>query len=384
MRNKKYWQNLTVMAMCTILICQVSIIHVHAADLNDVKQDMDKNVSVQDEADIEIDNNTPNVLTDEADINEYHERNIEEAPTIIPDIVNYTCTDDILLKFHNGTGYEALKNITEVVLFACESSPEEQNDAILTLTYEKDCFSYDLEKGELILKNDALKESILIPGKSYCVEICGNLSDGTPFEFEKSEGWIINYITSPKSDLKEDGKKGEGENEEEKPVVTEETEQQNLFSQIIDAEDHSEGQQYVLDFANANASISAAEMENLIGINQTKDIIIHTNDGVTFTFLKSSMKLVDGKETYDFGVELVTDRQQANVEMPNEDFVFRIKYHNTGELPGTAQVSIPVGNQWAGREVFYAAIDNRGILYMSTETVDTNGIYTIPDLWFTL
>ena len=130
--------------------------------------------------------------------------------------------------------------------------------------------------------------------------------------------------------------------------------------------------------------MSTSEIKDLIGINQVKDVVIHTNDGVVFTFLKGSMKMIDKIETYDFGVELVVDRQQANVEMPNEDFVFRIKYNNTGKLPGTAQVSIPVGSQWAGQEVFYTAIDDRGILYMSTEIVDTDGIYTIPDLWFTL
>ena len=440
MRKKKYWQSLTAMTMCSILICHAPI--VHAADQNIIAQDIEKETAIQGETDIDVDNNTSNVPTDETDIineidkvneaNKIDETNhanetdkinnldtinekdkvsgtditnekaamdntddMEDTDvsngreltasktgnvTLIPDTVDYMCRDDIMFKFNNGIGDKALEKITEVVFFPYENVSEDQKrDAIGTLDYEDDCFAYDMEKGEFIIKNEALKESAMIPGESYYVEIRGNMVDGTPFKFEKSKEWIINYIDSSKFDLKEEN----DVNEEEHDYEQEKLEQIDLFSHEIAANDPSD-EQHVLNLTNVNTALSAAEMEELIEINQTKDVVIHTNDGVTFTFLKNTMKMVDGKESYNFGVELISDCQQAGVEMSNEDFVFRIKYYNTGELPGTAQVSIPVGSQWAGQEVFYAAMDDRGILYMSNEVVDVNGTYTIPDLWFTL
>ena len=381
MKNRKYWKHLLAIAICSLLMYPVPI--VHGADQDDFEQNSELETAFQDEANIEIDTSTPNILTDKADIMDDPEVNItkSEKPTILPNIADYTCNDDIVFKFSNGTGNEALKTITKVIISAYENSSESQkNNAIVIFDYKNDCFSYDLKKGELVLKNNVLKESILIPGNSYCLEFDGIMMNDIPFKFENSKIWIINYIDSPESNLNEE----EIDYVPEEMEEAEQTKQLDLFSQITDVNDHSYEHEHVLDLANTNTVLSTSEIKDLIGINQVKDVVIHTNDGVVFTFLKGSMKMIDKKETYDFGVELVVDRQQANVEMPNEDFVFRIKYNNTGKLPGTAQVSIPVGSQWAGQEVFYTAIDDRGILYMSTEIVDTDGIYTIPDLWFTL
>lgn len=383
MRNRNYRQRLTIMAMCSILLCHAPI--VHATNQNNIEQDTEKSTIVQNGTDTEIDNSMFNEFTDEANETDTTEdtavgNNREltnprtEHLTFIPEIVDYTCNSDILFKFNNGVGDEALKEITKVIIFPYENASEDKKkESIATFDYEDECFSYDTKKGELILRNDALKESALIPGESYCVEIHGNRRDGIPLELENSKEWIINYIASQEIIL----------DEEENNPVQKETEQINPLFKITDIDEHS-NEQHVLDLENANTSLSAVEMQNLIEINKEKDVIIHTNDGVTFTFFKSSMKMVDGKEHYDFGVELISDCKQADVDIPDREFVFRIKYHNTGELPGTAQVSIPVGSQWAGQEVFYAAMDDRGILYMSTEIVDASGIYTIPDLWFTL
>lgn len=281
---------------------------VHGADQDDFEQNSELETAFQDEANIEIDTSTPNILTDKADIMDDPEVNItkSEKPTILPNIADYTCNDDIVFKFSNGTGNEALKTITKVIISAYENSSESQkNNAIVIFDYKNDCFSYDLKKGELVLKNNVLKESILIPGNSYCVEFDGIMMNDIPFKFENSKIWIINYIDSPESNLNEE----EIDYVPEEMEEAEQTKQLDLFSQITDVNDHSYEHEHVLDLANTNTVLSTSEIKDLIGINQVKDVVIHTNDGVVFTFLKGSMKMIDKKETYDFGVELVVDRQ---------------------------------------------------------------------------
>lgn len=99
---------------------------------------------------------------------------------MISGIVDYTCNEDILFKFRNGIGLGALENITEVVITAYEDSSEDQKDnAIMTLECENKCISHNLEIRELLLRNDTLEKSSLVPGNSYCVEFHGSLADGT-------------------------------------------------------------------------------------------------------------------------------------------------------------------------------------------------------------
>lgn len=126
-------------------------------------------------------------------------------------------------------------------------------------------------------------------------------------------------------------------------------------------------------------SLPKSEMQNLLAKNATDDIVLKTPSGVAFTFPKGSMKLIDGKENYDFGVELITDfNKVTNTPFNKDTFAFQINYNYDGELPGTAKISIPVDSKWVGKTLYYYRIMGEGIFdFTDSAVVDANGMYTI-------
>lgn len=137
--------------------------------------------------------------------------------------------------------------------------------------------------------------------------------------------------------------------------------------------------QHVVDLTKGSTSVTKSDMQDLVNLNQTQDIVIKSTDGVVFTFPKGSMKMMDGKENYDFGVQLITDFNKVTNTLFNKDtFAFQINYNYEGELPGTANISIPVDSKWSNQMLYYYRIyDNGTYKYLTSAKVDSNGIYTI-------
>ena len=131
-----------------------------------------------------------------------------------------------------------------------------------------------------------------------------------------------------------------------------------------------------------NTGITSSEMKNCVDINQTQDVVISAENGIKFTFPKGSMKMVDGKDNYDFSAKIITDYTQLAkkpfAEGAEGDFAFQINYSYEGELPGTAEISIPVDQKWIGKTLYYYQVTEDGTYtYMTEAVVDENGIYTI-------
>ncbi len=112
--------------------------------------------------------------------------------------------------------------------------------------------------------------------------------------------------------------------------------------------------EYVVDIV-ANNVISASDFEAILKENKTKDVVIKTNNDVTFTFAKGAMQVIEGKNSYDFGT---TISKEYNSNLPfyatKDNFVLQITYNYSGELPAEASVRFLAGTEYAGKTLYYS------------------------------
>ncbi len=128
-----------------------------------------------------------------------------------------------------------------------------------------------------------------------------------------------------------------------------------------------------------NKSISKDDMVTLITENATKDVVIKTPVGITLTFAKGTMKAVDGKDTYDFGVSMSDDySKHSNMGVVTKDnFVSLIDFNYSGNLPAEATVKIPVGADRAGQTLYYSQKVEAGYTLVQSVKVDNEGYITV-------
>ena len=128
-----------------------------------------------------------------------------------------------------------------------------------------------------------------------------------------------------------------------------------------------------------NAVISKDDMAALITENATKDVVIKTTAGITLTFAKGTMKAVDGKDTYDFGVSMSDDySKHSNMGVVTKDnFVSLIDFNYSGNLPAEATVKIPVGTDRAGQTLYYSQKVEAGYTLVQSVKVDDEGYITV-------
>ena len=128
-----------------------------------------------------------------------------------------------------------------------------------------------------------------------------------------------------------------------------------------------------------NKAISKDDMAALITENVTKDVVIKTPAGITLTFAKGTMKTVDGKDTYDFGVSMSNDySKHSDMGVVTKDnFVSLIDFNYSGNLPAEATVKIPVGADRAGQTLYYSQKVEAGYTLVQSVKVDDEGYITV-------
>lgn len=138
---------------------------------------------------------------------------------------------------------------------------------------------------------------------------------------------------------------------------------------------------YVLDISKGSQVLSKEIFSQLLQENQTKNVIIKTNDDVTFTFKAGTMKAVEGKESYDFSVLIHRDYKTVTGVpryVTNDQFVLKIDYNYSGKLPAEAAIRIYAGKNYAGRTLYYGQLLNgTSISLVQPVTVDGNGYITV-------
>ena len=101
----------------------------------------------------------------------------------------------------------------------------------------------------------------------------------------------------------------------------------------------------IVDVSDGNTTIKADEIKKIIEDNKANDVVIKSNNDVTFTFAKGTMSEVSQVEIYDFSTAITSDIKEAG-DMPEdvtEDiFVSKIVYNYSGMLPARASIRLNV------------------------------------------
>ena len=137
----------------------------------------------------------------------------------------------------------------------------------------------------------------------------------------------------------------------------------------------------VIDVSDGKSAIQADTMKNLIADNQKNDVVIKTNNDITFTFAKGTMTETAGVGAYDFSTAVTSDIKEAGTlpeEVTENIFVSKIVYNYSGQLPATASIRLNVGNAYAGETLYYSRLLKDGtIINMMSAVVDKDGYMTV-------
>ena len=137
----------------------------------------------------------------------------------------------------------------------------------------------------------------------------------------------------------------------------------------------------IVDVSDGNTTIKADEIKKIIEDNKANDVVIKSNNDVTFTFAKGTMSEVSQVAIYDFSTAITSDIKEAG-DMPadvTEDiFVSKIVYNYSGVLPATASIKLNVGKAYAGQTLYYSQLlDDGTIISMMSAVVDNDGYMTV-------
>ena len=137
----------------------------------------------------------------------------------------------------------------------------------------------------------------------------------------------------------------------------------------------------IVDVSDGNTTIKVDEIRKIIEDNKTNDVVIKSNNDVTFTFAKGTMSEVSQVAIYDFSTAITSDIKEAG-DMPadvTEDiFVSKIVYNYSGMLPATASIKLNVGKAYAGQTLYYSQLlDDGTIISMMSAVVDNDGYMTV-------
>ncbi len=137
----------------------------------------------------------------------------------------------------------------------------------------------------------------------------------------------------------------------------------------------------IVDVSDGNTTIKADEIKKLIEDNKANNVVIKSNNDVTFTFAIGTMSEVSQDEIYDFSTAITSDIKEAG-DMPEdvtEDiFVSKIVYNYSGAPPARASIRLNVGKAYAGQTLYYSQLlDDGTIISMMSAIVDNDGYMTV-------
>ena len=135
---------------------------------------------------------------------------------------------------------------------------------------------------------------------------------------------------------------------------------------------------YTVDLGDS-LTVSNDTFNAILAENATKDVVIKSNNDVTFTFAKGTMASVDGKTEYDFSTLIVN--AYANT-MPSyitkDNFVSQINFNYSGKLPATANIRFYAGTEYAGQTLYYSLMNaDNTFAEVQAVVVDADGYMTV-------
>lgn len=142
----------------------------------------------------------------------------------------------------------------------------------------------------------------------------------------------------------------------------------------------SASNKYIADLSKADSqTVSADTFATILAKNAAKNVVIKSNNDVTFTFAKGTMTSVDGKTEYDFSTSI--DRTYADT-MPSyitkDNFVSQINFNYSGKLPATANIRFYAGTEYAGQTLYYSLMNaDNTFAEVQAVVVDADGYMTV-------
>lgn len=135
---------------------------------------------------------------------------------------------------------------------------------------------------------------------------------------------------------------------------------------------------YTVDLGDSQI-VSADTFASILAENATKDVIIKSNNNVTFTFAKGTMASVDGKTEYDFSTSI---NSAYAATMPSyitkDNFVSQINFNYSGKLPATANIRFYAGTEYAGQTLYYSLMNaDNTFAEVQAVVVDADGYMTV-------
>lgn len=137
----------------------------------------------------------------------------------------------------------------------------------------------------------------------------------------------------------------------------------------------------IVDVSDGSTTIKVDEIRKIIEDNKTNDVIIKSNNDVTFTFAKGTMSEVSQVAIYDFSTAITSDIKEAGnipAAVTDDIFVSKIVYNYSGALPAKASIKLNVGKAYAGQTLYYSQLlDDGTIISVMSAVVDNDGYMTV-------
>lgn len=144
--------------------------------------------------------------------------------------------------------------------------------------------------------------------------------------------------------------------------------------------DGSTTDKYITDLSKAESQVVSLDtFASILAENATKDVIIKSNNNVTFTFAKGTMASVEGKTAYDFTTSIInTYADTMPSYITKDNFVSQINYNYSGKLPATADIRFYVGTEYAGQTLYYSLMNaDNTFAEVQAVVVDADGYMTV-------
>lgn len=142
----------------------------------------------------------------------------------------------------------------------------------------------------------------------------------------------------------------------------------------------SASDKYIADLSKADSqTVSADTFATILAENAAKNVVIKSNNDVTFTFAKGTMASVDGKTEYDFSTSInntYADTMPSYITKDN--FVSQINFNYSGKLPATANIRFYAGTEYAGQTLYYSLMNaDNTFAEVQAVVVDADGYMTV-------
>ncbi len=277
----------------------------------------------------------------------------KEMPSLKETYQEVDGSKDMTLTFNPGSGDYAIKEIKGIEFWAEKGGQQEVGTLQAMRVGTPTSFQYDLKNGTLTLKRHALASLLYGKFPSVGITYIGSmevlLANGKTcwIHSESGKGWKLKSL------------------EKSKDAVL----------------------QHLEELPSNSTQISKDKMKELVDVNKEKDIVItipnkNGTSNIVYSFAKGTMKMVDGKEIFDLGVEFITDFTQLKARSNNfkeNEFVFRANFNYDGKLPAPAEISFQVDKKWVGQTVYYYQILGNGELSYTGQkaVIGDNGVYTV-------